>query len=183
MGTTPTKYAMVPQQDEPATAVPDLTPVGLQLSETEVEFMARMIALLPSPRAAKKLVNLYRLVRIGISENELTAFTGAQSGGTYQVVQILLATLVGIPASAQRIFETLLASPEEENVITVFDELSKATSPDSGEHAFCALMSNELNMISKEVPLLTAVSIYQHWCGELARYSFHTRPLTVSRTQ
>ena len=59
-------------------ATPELRPSSLQLTRHEVEFMTLMSALLPTPRAAKKLVNLYRLVRIGVSER--TRFVGTGNG-------------------------------------------------------------------------------------------------------
>ncbi|MFG2783845.1 P-loop NTPase fold protein [Streptomyces prunicolor] len=44
----------------------DLLPRGLRIGAGEVAFMAQLGGLLPTPRAAKRLVNLYRLVRIGV---------------------------------------------------------------------------------------------------------------------
>jgi hypothetical protein len=67
--------------------VPDLRPEGLRLRDVETEFMARLGPLLPTPRAAKKLVNLYRLVRIRTRDQDLAAFI---ADDTYQVVQVLL---------------------------------------------------------------------------------------------
>ena len=106
--------------DAPGTAVPDLRPLGLQLSQPEVEFMTRHGSLLPTPRAAKRLVNLYRLVRIGIPDAGLAAFTGSEAGGSYQVVQNLLAELVGSPVAAQRIFRELMAATADTDILTIF---------------------------------------------------------------
>ena len=50
-----------PRTEQPDTAIPDLRPLGLQVSQPEAEFLTRLGPLLPTPRAAKKLVNLYRL--------------------------------------------------------------------------------------------------------------------------
>jgi hypothetical protein len=91
----PAQDPLIGQAGRHRDAIPDLRPLGLQLSQPEVEFMARLGPLLPTPRAAKRLVNLYRLVRIGIPDAQLAAFTGTDAGGPYQAVQILLAVLVG----------------------------------------------------------------------------------------
>ena len=162
--------------EKPTTAIPDLRPLRLQLSQPEVEFMTRLGPLLPTPRAAKRLVNLYRLVRIGITDSGLAAFTGSEAGGPYQVVQILLAVLVGSPAAAQRIFRELLSATADSDVLTIF---AKAATPDFAEGHLCARISAELARIAKDTPLLTATREYQRWCPTLARYSFHTRTMTA----
>jgi hypothetical protein len=164
------------RMDEPGAAIPDLRPLGLQLSQPEVEFMTRLGPLLPTPRAAKRLVNLYRLVRIGIPDPDLAAFTGSATGGPYQVVQILLAVLVGSPAAAQRIFRELLDASADSDVLTVF---AKAASADHAEGPLCARIGAVLARIASEIPVLVATAEYQRWCPRLARYSFHTRTMTA----
>ena len=162
--------------DDPGTAIPDMRPLGLQLSQPEVEFMTRLGPLLPTPRAAKRLVNLYRLVRIGIPDSDLAAFTGSEAGGPYQVVQILLAVLVGSPATAQRIFHELMAATPDTDILTIF---AKAASADFAEGHLCARIGAELAKIAEATPLLAATGEYQRWCPALARYSFHTRTMTA----
>jgi hypothetical protein len=164
--------------EQPDTAIPDLRPLGLQLSQPEIEFMTRLGPLLPTPRAAKKLVNLYRLVRIGIPDSSIPEFTGSETGGPYQVVQVLLAVLVGSPTAAQRIFRELVTAPPDSDIRTVFANAAAAESTDS---LHCADMGAALTEIFADIPLMTAVSEYQHWCPTLARYSFHTRLMTTNR--
>ena len=167
---------VAPRTEQQGTAVPDLRPLGLQVSQPEAEFLTRLGPLLPTPRAAKKLVNLYRLVRIGIADSGLAAFTSSEAGGQYQVVQILLAVLVGSPAAAQRIFRELMAATLDSDVLTVF---AKAGAADLPESHLCARIGAELARISEDTPLMTATSEYQRWCPTLARYSFHTRTMTA----
>jgi vacuolar-type H+-ATPase subunit H len=45
----------------------DLAPKALIVTQKEVEFMAELVSLIPTPRAAKRLGNIYRLIRAGIS--------------------------------------------------------------------------------------------------------------------
>jgi hypothetical protein len=80
----------------------------LQLTQAEVEFMGRLGELIPTPRAAKRLVNIYRLVRIGIPDGELAGFVGDEKGGSYQAVQVLLAILIGHPEFARDVFRVLI---------------------------------------------------------------------------
>jgi WD domain, G-beta repeat/KAP family P-loop domain len=146
---------VTPRTEQPGPATPDLRPLGLQVSQPEAEFLTRLGPLLPTPRAAKKLVNLYRLVRIGIADSGLAAFTGSEAGGQYQVVQILLAVLVGNPAAAQRIFRELMAATPESDILTVF---AKAAAADLPESYLCARISAELARISEDTPLMTATA-------------------------
>ncbi|MGH3928238.1 MAG: P-loop NTPase fold protein, partial [Pseudonocardiaceae bacterium] len=94
--------------------VPDLRPQGLQMSPEEIDFLARLGPLLPTPRAAKKLVNLYRLVRIGIPDANLPAFLAEH---THQPVQLLLALLVGTPNDARIILTAILAAEPADDLI------------------------------------------------------------------
>ena len=157
-------------------AIPDLRPLGLQLSRREIEFMARLGPLLPTPRAAKRLVNLYRLVRIGIPDSQLAAFSGTEAGGPYQAVQILLAVLVGSPAAAQLIFGDLMTAPSGNDIITIFTSAARAHAADGHR---CARIAAALAAIAEDTPLLTDPEEYKHWCPTLARYSFHTRTMTA----
>lgn len=143
-----------------AADAPDLNPRRLRLSSGEVELIARLGALTPTPRAAKKMANLYRLVRISIRESELAAFIGSKTDGPYQVVQILLAILISSPGSACEIFQRLLAASENDEFITVL----KANGFDH--------IASELEKIDQERRLPESISEYQRWCPIIARYSF-----------
>ena len=139
--------------------------------------MTRLSPLLPTPRAAKRLVNLYRLVRIGISEPRLAAFTGSEDGGPYQVVQILLAVLLGSPSIAQQIFRDVMTASAGSDILTVFAE---AADPKIAKAPLQAHIGAELARIAKETPLMVATEEYQRWCPRLSRYSFHTRMMTAA---
>lgn len=74
--------------------------------------MSQMGGLTRTPRAAKKLVNLYRLARIGVEPGDLAAFVGTEAiPGEHQPVQILLALLVGSPDQAAAVFRHILEAP------------------------------------------------------------------------
>lgn len=136
--------------------------------------MTRMSALLPTPRAAKKLANLYRLVRIGVPRAELTHFTGSEEyGGTYQVVQIILAMLVCSPRAAHEIFQMIMNASPDESVTAILNQIrAERSKPDE-----CALLAAGAATIVEQNAALADVAEYQQWCPILARYSFHTRKL------
>jgi hypothetical protein len=149
--------------------VPDLRPPGLALAAEEIAFLAQLGPLLPTPRAAKKLVNLYRLVRIAIPDTELGSFT---TEGTYRVVQILLAILVGAPTQSAAIFTEIREADPDADLTTVFR--TDNTDPVRGK------LSRLLTAIRYEQPSWSGTAQgFQPWCPRLARYSFHTRDLTA----
>ncbi len=155
------------------TPLVDLRPQGLQLSQAEVEFMTRLGGLLHTPRAAKRLVNIYRLVRIGIPDSELPAFVGDEKGGPYQAVQVLLAILAGHPDLAGVLFRMLLEAPDGDDLLSVVEairEAGEATSP-------FGIIRIELAKLRREAALSVSVAECQRWCPTLARFSFHTRDL------
>lgn len=117
----------VPVPSAPDISVPDLRPLGLHLTRHEVDFMTRMSAILPTPRAAKKLANLYRLVRIGIPETQLPEFAGSQSGGPFQVVQTLLAMLVANPDAALYVFQQIMSAPADSNTLDILHAIQEDT--------------------------------------------------------
>jgi len=159
-----------------APGLPDLRPRGLQVSQPESDFLARLGPLLPTPRAAKRLVNLYRLVRISIPEAELTEFAGTGGGAPYQVVQVLLAILVGSPAAAARVFREIASGPADGDITTLLAKLGA----ENGEgNRGCAAISTVVKRLAQDTDLVTRTGEYQQWCPQLARYSFHTRELAA----
>jgi len=104
------------QETQKSTAVEeyDLLPEALIVRRKEIEFMAELVSLIPTPRAAKRLGNIYRLIRAGVSPAALPQFLGRdQQGGEYQTVLALLAIQVGFPLVANELFARMRRdSPE-----------------------------------------------------------------------
>ncbi|MEY7973868.1 P-loop NTPase fold protein [Saccharomonospora xinjiangensis] len=77
----------------------------LHLRQEERDHLHRIAPRLPTPRAVKKLVNLYRLVRVGIRDDEFDAFP-------YRAVLTLLGLLVADPASARSVFVAIVTTDD-----------------------------------------------------------------------
>ena len=81
---------------------PPPTVEGLELEHQERTFIPLLASLIPTPRGAKKLANLYRLLRISVDEEEADNFVGTpEGGGPFQAAAILLAVLICAPGEAQ----------------------------------------------------------------------------------
>jgi hypothetical protein len=86
-----------------------MNPPGLFIESWERDFMLELAGIVGrSPRSVKRFVNVYRLIRASVAPDQLPVFTGtAGVPGAYQVVQVLLAVIVGKPAISEELFERL----------------------------------------------------------------------------
>jgi len=75
-------------------------PEALVISDPERKLLGKVGDLVPTPRAAKRLVNIYRMLRVSVLDDELEAFLPS-GRSEYQVVVLLLGVLVGRPSRAQ----------------------------------------------------------------------------------
>ncbi len=92
----PPEYRSRPHGSE----VRELRTGPLHLRKEEREYLHRIAPRLPTPRSVKKLVNLYRLVRVGVRDDEFESFP-------YRTVLDLLGLLVADPAAARDVFVAL----------------------------------------------------------------------------
>lgn len=94
---------------EPSPVEPD--PEQLTLQHWEIESLKRCAPLFRTPRAAKRLVNTYRLLRVGVPPQELAAFEGtAKAPGNYRLPMVLLAVVAGYPSLATMLLNQLRQS-------------------------------------------------------------------------
>lgn len=90
-----------------------LNPRRLVLTPPERDFAAVVARELRTPRAAKKLTNIYRLVRARFDDEELQAFLDVRGDDVpeYQAVLILLTVLIAFPDEAAGLLLALDRSP------------------------------------------------------------------------
>ncbi|MET8763711.1 P-loop NTPase fold protein [Lentzea sp. NPDC004782] len=81
----------------------DLTPRGMRFSGPELLYLEQLSPLVRTPRAAKRLVNLYRLVKARMAPSETDAFLNVD----YKVVLVLLAVLVGRSGQCDALFDAI----------------------------------------------------------------------------
>lgn len=164
--------AVTPGTRRPSVAVPevrDLRPDTLRLQANEIEFMTSLATLVPTPRAAKKLVNLYRLTRIGVPAAELDAFLD----GDFKAVQILLAVVVGSPAAARTVVAGFAEAPPGQDVREVLRTAAKnGAGPDVAQR--CLDIAAGLDDLLRQDTVPLTAEHYTRWCPVIARFSFHT---------
>ena len=103
----------VPEKARPAqkaAAIP-LDFDALLIQPWEVEFAERLFDFVPSPRAAKRFTNIYRLLKAPLSAGGLREFEGTQTRpGDFRAAMVLLAVLTGFPDSAPGVFAKVMES-------------------------------------------------------------------------
>jgi hypothetical protein len=108
----PTNVAPAPQ----AAAVVEharQTHERLTLNTWESGYMKLLFPLIPSPRAAKRFVNVYRLLRGVLPNEERTLLIGTDKQGGYRAVLLLLGMVTGYPVEATVVIRELLERVKE----------------------------------------------------------------------
>ena len=86
--------------------------ISQTLQPWEREALQAYHPLIQTPRAAKRLLNTYRLVRASVPQSEWAAFSGDHRlDGEFRVTMLLLAAAAGYPAVARGWFAKLLTTP------------------------------------------------------------------------
>ncbi|OLT19419.1 hypothetical protein BJF78_10510 [Pseudonocardia sp. CNS-139] len=150
----------------PAPAVPE-PPVAraeerLRIRAAEAAFLPEVAALLETPRAVKKAVNLYLLLRATVADADLDDFLGDEHGGPFQAAALLVAGIVGDPARAEQLLSAVIAAKPDAPIGPVL--------PDG---PLAALVDG----FAQRYPLLGEVAAYQRWARTVARYSFQSYAL------
>jgi len=181
--------------------VAEVPPEALTVSNEEREFMHALADFVPTPRAAKRFANTYRLVRV-LSQDDDRISIDPQANDNYKAALVLLAVLVGFPNQAGWFFQTLIdtktstwsgfskslapsmlsrgsASPDAHGVLP--PPASESTSVQANE---LELLSTRLQRLGRSVSLPRKLEPYQDWAPLLSRYSFVTERIvakTVAR--
>jgi WD40 repeat protein len=150
---------------EPAPAEPlsgprdDLNPEALLVSRPEQDFLARLTPLLPTPRAVKKMANLYRLMRLSVEPHRMEAFLS----GDYRAGALLLAAIVGSPREAREFLAHLARATRSELTELLRD------SPLGTQ-----LITLITNLRAEGIAVDGDPAAYRAWVPVVARYGFET---------
>jgi hypothetical protein len=124
-----------------------------------MEFLARLAPLVPSPRATKRLVNLYRLLRARLSGPSLDEFV---AGDGAAAVLVLLAIHAGEATAADGLFTRIGAAGSG---MTSWHGLLDRYREDEDVEALCGLLSQVEGMPD-------SLAVYREWLPLVRRFSF-----------
>jgi hypothetical protein len=133
-------------------------PQSLAISASESEVLGQLGDLIPNPRAAKRLVNVYRMLRVSVPAAETATFA-PEGQREYQAVVLLLGILVGLPDSVAEVFEAIERAREPLCIWDVIAEL-----PD---------VAARVEHLRPHIDV-TELAPYRRWMPRVARFSFRT---------
>jgi len=103
----------------------DLRPPRLVISTAELDFLPTLAPLIRSPRAAKRLLNLYRLLRARLAGEDLAEFLADGSReAPFRAVMVLLSVLVGYPEAVSWFFAILEGADPEDSALEIGSSLN-----------------------------------------------------------
>ena len=167
-----------------AVAPLDLNPAYLRITAEEQSFMKGVFELIPSPRAAKRFVNVYRLLRASVAEDEWAAFLGEDGGGECRAALLLLSIVTGYPAEATAILYDLGEAPGVpwwEFVARYRKPSDSEPMPEPDRMRWRALLDG-LERVERRHALgdLGDCTAFTHWAPRVARYSFESGRLAFA---
>lgn len=131
----------------------------------ETDFAARLFPLIPTPRAAKRFSNTYRILKARVGHDRLVQFEGTERvPGEFQVPMLLLAILIGAPREAAKLFPRLLRHANDGYDAT---EILRGL-----EEAGCETLKESVEPIVADDGFPSAAEVYQEWLPRVSRFSF-----------
>ena len=129
------------------------------ITQEEIAFIRGLAPLFETPRAAKRLVNVYRMLRVSVGAERLMADHG------YQPVLVLLGIAIGYPGLATDIFGVIDRSDDAWG--EVVDHISTLDHPRSRDLA--------LALHDATLPALRDRNAQEFaaWIRDVAEFSFH----------
>jgi len=103
----------------------ELNPISLTLGDAEIDYMSSLAKLVGrSPRAVKRFLNCYRLIKVSLPPEELEAFVDEGESYKFKAVMILLGIITGAPTVSLYVVEEIENWQPDENA-TMADFSSK----------------------------------------------------------
>lgn len=142
--------------------VPDLSARTLQLTRSERQSLVDMRPLISTPRSAKRLVNTYRLLRAGLTDEQLRRLRASDQ----TAVILLTAVLVGHPVQAPALLDELAAGTDEQSL----GKLLARAHP---------RLHAAVRLVQDATPIPDGLTAYRRWASTVARFSFRTGHLVT----
>ena len=149
--------------------------------------MKHLHTLIPSPRAAKRFVNIYRLLRASAPRQRLEALVGDEEHGDYCAVQLLLAIQTGYPDQAAEILRRLIEEPPNVPWWTFLGSFDQRLAQPAGSDPLGAEtwgdLFERLDPLRKEITAHEPCRAFVEWAPDVARYSFQSGRALLAQRQ
>ncbi|HEY6002589.1 MAG TPA: hypothetical protein VIV57_06920 [Anaeromyxobacter sp.] len=133
--------------------------------------MKGLHALIPSPRSAKRFVNLYRFLRATLESGHRSELESAQRAD-HKVVAVLLAVICGYPEEADDLLEAIAEADAKIGWRRFVEALGKGGNG-SPLRAFAQTLCPKLAAAAGESLADVPLATFQRWAPHVSRFSFN----------
>lgn len=162
------------KQPLPAPSPAPVEERALVIHAWEEEFAKRLYRLIPSPRAAKRLINVYRVLKAGVGGAQLQAFEGSEAApGQFQVPLLLLAMQICDAAATAAWFRALLEPGVAQNATA---QALERTAKDAADPARARLMAR-IQPVVMDPDFPAEPALLAHWIPLVSRFTFDPRSI------
>jgi hypothetical protein len=138
----------------------------LKIEPWERDYMKKLYCLIPSPRAGKRFINIYRMIRSTVAGEHWQAFVGDEKqSGDYRQALLLLAILTGYPREAAEMMRRLIERAHNETWWEFIDGLN-ATDGNWPE------LRMKLQSLRSLIADTEGCDVFLQYAPLVARYSF-----------
>lgn len=143
---------------------------SLVIRDWEIEFAEHLFELIPSPRAAGRFSNVYRLLKASVLKKDLPAFEGRRElSGDFQVPMLLLALLIGASREAVRFFPDIEGQIRKGSSIRV--SLANIRASVREKDSYGSVIEKIQHVVNqKDFPSDSRLIL--EWIPKVARFSF-----------
>ncbi|WP_304608881.1 P-loop NTPase fold protein [Glycomyces amatae] len=138
---------------------PRLRPRQLEITQDELDYIAGLAPLVRSPRSAKRLINLYRLLRARLQDDQLAAFLEGREPGYRAAIPLL--ALMASPTDASALFHAIEHASGHATWRSLLEDLPHLGTP-------------ELRHLSTAEQVPSDLTAYRGWLPLVRRFSFTT---------
>ncbi|SPE22357.1 hypothetical protein SBA3_10008 [Candidatus Sulfopaludibacter sp. SbA3] len=143
---------------------------SLSIKAWEATFAERLFALIPTPRAAKRFSNVYRLLKAPVRRDRLPTFEGTpELMGEFQVPMLLLAILTGAPEEAGQIFPELWRMALAQG--SPVDALLGSHAPFQSTEGL-SILQEKIRPILSDANFPRGHKLFAEWIPRVSRFSF-----------
>ncbi|HED6263872.1 TPA: hypothetical protein R5X30_002986 [Enterobacter bugandensis] len=144
---------------------------ALVIHSWEESFAASLYPLIPSPRAAKRLVNVYRVLKASVGGAQLQAFEGTETEpGQFQIPLLLLAIQICDASTATAWFADLMA--EQGQCDSSEEAFIRTATADARKR-----LMERIQYIFMEAGFPKDATLLTNWIPLVSRFTFETRSI------
>jgi hypothetical protein len=158
----------------------------MRLTPAEFASMLSVAALVPTPRAARRLVNIYRLLHAGLPLEDLERLRA----GDHAVVMLMLAMLMGFPQLSTELLEELIwhpdSPPDTFSGLLLSHMMPVSEAESSNASAYLSQIAwnhfgETVGRILDKQQTNDQIDAYHYWAPYVALFSFRTIHLLSAR--